>query len=271
MANDLVEPNQNRMSLANAAKLNPAAATFFAGVVILIGVVGTLGTQQFGLRAFVASAAVLIWFGILIGILTRRRAVKHAGLPAQTLEWFTVLATMLIVVSLMTSIAVGWPRPLPCYDSFSSEECEVARGYFEKQLKKEVPDPPTATLAAPKAIDPVIAEVRPVAPPVAPRVLPPQFTNIPVYIQFAVFPRPKIVAFASTLKQSGWAMQGSDRGGERRDEATGESEVRFQEADREAAQALAQQINAEKLLPKEVTLATTKLVSEGTLELWISP
>jgi hypothetical protein len=96
-----------------------------------------------------------------------------------------------------------------------------------------------------------------------------------LFVQFAGYPRPEIVALADTLTQEGWQVEGADRGGERIVLAAGLNEVRyFNPADAGLAAALAMSIQTaipgKAVAVKDLSASRYGKDASGLLELWIS-
>lgn len=91
-----------------------------------------------------------------------------------------------------------------------------------------------------------------------------------IYIQFAgLITREAVTELNQSLRRGGWRVQGGS--GERTSVAAGLNEVRYSaEEDRPAAQALADAVTATKIGAKPVTVQQLKIITPGTLELWIS-
>lgn len=92
-----------------------------------------------------------------------------------------------------------------------------------------------------------------------------------VYVQFAGrLERETVRGMMAGLAQE-WRMQGTALGGERTSFAAGKNEIRYRSADdRAAAEALAEDVNAAKIVPTTVKPVEHKLIAPGTLEVWIS-
>jgi hypothetical protein len=93
--------------------------------------------------------------------------------------------------------------------------------------------------------------------------------NQKVYIQFAgSLDRAQITALNSALRDAGWDAQG--RSGERLASSAGLNEVRYSGANREAAAALAEAINAAGIAGARVEPKEVGIIKGDTLEAWIS-
>ena len=96
-----------------------------------------------------------------------------------------------------------------------------------------------------------------------------------IFIQFAGYKRDQVVKLAGLLAQSGWRIEGADRGGERVTTAAGLNEVRyFNPSDMPLAAALADALKAE-MPGKDITLQDLSAsrygkAETGLLEIWIS-
>jgi hypothetical protein len=91
-----------------------------------------------------------------------------------------------------------------------------------------------------------------------------------VYIQFAgLIDRAKIIALNVALKQAGWRVAGPS--GERTGNAAGFNEVRYSnQANRPAAEALANAVTAARIGNRTVTIRQMPEIGNDNLELWIS-
>ncbi|MFA5119555.1 hypothetical protein [Zavarzinia sp.] len=106
-----------------------------------------------------------------------------------------------------------------------------------------------------------LIDLKPVAP-----------ANYTVFIQFAGFPRADVTVLAFKLLALGWKVERPDLGGERTSAAVGTHEVRYgAPQDRAAARELARILNDDGRVKEVVSIAATKSISTGTLEVWISP
>jgi uncharacterized membrane protein HdeD (DUF308 family) len=96
-----------------------------------------------------------------------------------------------------------------------------------------------------------------------------------IFIQFAGYKRDYVVKVAALLAQTGWRVEGADRGGERVTTAAGLNEVRyFNPDDLALATALADTLKAE-MPGKEIKLQDLSAsrygkAETGLLEIWIS-
>jgi hypothetical protein len=96
-----------------------------------------------------------------------------------------------------------------------------------------------------------------------------------LFLQFAGYRRPEIVALADRLVRGGWRVEGADRGGERIVTAAGLNEVRyFNPADAGLAAALAASIRTaipgKDVTVKDLSASRYGKDDTGLLEVWIS-
>jgi uncharacterized membrane protein HdeD (DUF308 family) len=96
-----------------------------------------------------------------------------------------------------------------------------------------------------------------------------------LFIQFAGYDRADVVKLALLLSESGWRVEGGDRGGERVGTAAGLNEVRyFNPGDAALAQALAgtlQQVNPGKVIGvQDLSASSYGKAEPGLLEIWVS-
>ena len=96
-----------------------------------------------------------------------------------------------------------------------------------------------------------------------------------LFIQFAGYQRAEVVKLAAFLTESGWRVEGGDRGGERVTTAAGLNEVRyFNPGDAALAQALAgtlQQVNPGKVIGvQDLSASSYGKAEPGLLEIWVS-
>ncbi len=131
-------------------------------------------------------------------------------------------------------------RPLqPCYD-----------------VVKKIAEDNSETLQA-KTIIPPAVDSRSAA------VDPSKYT---VYVQFAgLIARESVIAFSQSLQAGGWKIP--DVKGERVRQAAGLNEVRYRDdADRPAAQALADALTASKMTSRPVSVAKLAVIGQNKLE-----
>jgi predicted chitinase len=93
-----------------------------------------------------------------------------------------------------------------------------------------------------------------------------------VFVQFAgSIERPDVRNMMLVLREAEWGVQGAEGGGERRATAAGTSEVRFgREQDRNAAEALAVQVQSRNVSGRPVKAVLNPSIAPSTLEVWIS-
>lgn len=92
-----------------------------------------------------------------------------------------------------------------------------------------------------------------------------------VFVQFAgTIQRPDVKSMMLALEGKGWAMQGTDGGGERIASAAGKNLVKHGIGGAEAAQLLAAEMQDLTPAGKSVTLMEDPQIRAGQLEIWIS-
>ncbi|KRE16294.1 hypothetical protein ASE66_11155 [Bosea sp. Root483D1] len=108
-------------------------------------------------------------------------------------------------------------------------------------------------------------------PPQAPQQAP-EKSRYTVWIQFAgTLTREQMKSFGSKLGESWPNTPGAAQGGERIGIAAGRNEVRYRsDRERDAAQMLADEVNAERLVPTKVVIREFLQLPPNSLEIWIS-
>jgi hypothetical protein len=159
---------------------------------------------------------------------------------------------MVIWVALFMYFRISLSEQLACAVYFW-EPCRATADNFAKQLTS----PTAASLQGPVQL-------------VAPSTIKPG--NYRVFVQFAgVLQRGDVRTMMESLHKAGWNVQGVEGGGQRTTAAAGQNEIRYNnDADAPAAQALADMVQATKIVSKPISVKQNPKIEKGTLEVWIS-
>jgi hypothetical protein len=225
------------------ARKYPQGAAILMGAVACFAAVAAV--QSFGIdfEASKPSVLYIIGIGVLLLIVV---AVLNDAMIMTFIKWFIV---MLGLVWLAFFIA----------HKFEPESTKLACAAFFWQ-----PCRATADSIAPAP-----------SPPPPEQVVIPRMENAgsyQVFVQFAgLINRDDVRTMMRRLSDSGWRVQGIEGGGERTAKAAGFAEVRYSErGDEPVAKALAEAVQATKLLSKPLKVTENPRVKKGTLEVWIS-
>jgi hypothetical protein len=230
--------------LKEYAQQHPQAAAILMGAVACFAAVAAVRSFGIDLEASIPSVLYIIGIGVLLLIVV---AVLNDAMLMTFIKWFIV---MLGLVWLAVFIA------------------------------HKIIDPGSPKLACAAFFwQPCRATADSIAPP--PSLPPPQQVVIPrienagsyqVFVQFAgLINRDDVRMMMRQLSDSGWRVEGVEGGGERTAKAAGFAEVRYAErGDEPVAKALAEAIQATKLLSKPLKATENPRIKKGTLEVWIS-
>jgi len=99
-----------------------------------------------------------------------------------------------------------------------------------------------------------------------------QYSNYNVFVRFAgAIKREDVKIMMEELSEGGWKVRGIDVGGERTASAAGYSEVRYpDDSDELAAQSLAEAVQADLRVARQVVAKGNSKIPKGNLEIWIS-
>ncbi|WP_428659809.1 hypothetical protein [Reyranella sp.] len=227
------------------AEKHPAPATLIGTGIAVFAAVAVVKEWGIDPEAHIASAVYIFGSGVavflLAAFLLQPVAAKIGG----------SLIVCLIVGWLALFIGGRWPPPDRSMDCliYFWEPCRDVRDAVAADRSKELPSLP------------------PLQPSIAP---PPDKASIPVQIRFAGFSRDRIIALAKDLTAKGWKVVDPNRGGERAASAAKMAEVRYDNLNsKTAAEALAQALNATKIIHKTITAVQKPTMTPNTLEVLI--
>jgi hypothetical protein len=231
--------------------VNKSAATFLLVGIAVFAAVAIVGTFQIDRDTAFLTAAYIVGFSAFVYVLTL--IVNHPMLKL-VLGWFVTL--FFICVVLVVSVSAVMPDRSPFAPTYCLvrfwEPCSAVAVRISS-----VSTPAITTSAAPTENGQEAV----------------QKSDYQVFVQFAgLLQRQNVMAMMQGVAQQGWDVQGTDRGGERTGAAAGYNEVRYNEADREAAAALAKAVQDSGIVtePIKVKQMPRGVLPAKTLEVWIS-
>ncbi len=247
-------------------------------IVVVAAIIGQLyGVAQDGftdLATYIGK--VLAISAISLGIVKVLRGSVYGHILVVFVMGTTMIGTLSFAAQFLSGDKIGFLTRSGCMLAPYSRGCPFSEEYSvaltDVQNLEPTEMPPE--VLAPGNAEPVNQD-EPLVTPVNQDE--PQFDN-PVYVQFAgALSRKRITKASESLVDSGWNVQGADRGGERTISAYGLNEVRFfADEDRAAALALADQYNALANWLGSETMSVRDLSDadfnpqDGLLEIWTS-
>ncbi|HWU65005.1 MAG TPA: hypothetical protein VN112_23540 [Ensifer sp.] len=238
-------------AISKLTGLNRQAATVIVASISAFAAIAII--SSFGIDAAGSYKTALTILGIGAAVVLAANIINDPMM--QKIFGYTVTSCVCIfLIALVAAIVLDGRGVLPpAYCMIRPlERCQdVAAGLAEKNK---------AELEAKTDIPPVI-ETR------STTVDPSKYT---VYTQFAgLITRESIIAFNKSLQAGGWKIP--DVKGERLSQAAGLNEVRYRnDADRPAAQALADALTVSKMTSRPVGVAQLDVILPNKLEIWIS-
>ncbi len=233
------------------AKLNPTAATVIlcgVGVAAAAAFVGTLGTNQ---EAAISSALYVLAVGFTLLFLTKLVANQ---LFVAVASWFA-LALLVCWCGTFVAFKVGRERS-------DILRCVV---FFWQSCGS------TADAAAAAAVPVRTMATVPALPASSPPGVIPAAYRVTMKFNGAIDRERQIIPFLRGLKDQGWNIAAADARGDRTPAAQGINEVRYLgEAERNAAQVLAQVVQKANISGQEITTRATPGLAPTTLEIWIA-
>jgi len=228
--------------LKTYAQQQPRAAAILLSAVACFAAVAAVQSFGINLEATTPSVLYIIGIGVLLLIVT---AVLSDAMIMSVMKWF---GSMLFILWVAVFIAHKvHPSPQWACVALFWQPCRATA------------DSIASASSQPSPTQVVIPHVD-------------NAGSYQVSVQFAgLINRDDVRTMMRRLSDSGWRVQGIQGGGERRAEAAGFAEVRYAEqGDEPVAKALAEAVQATKLLSKPLKATENLRVKKGTLEVWIS-
>jgi uncharacterized membrane protein YuzA (DUF378 family) len=237
-------------------KTNPQAAALLLGAIACFAAVAAVGTLGINLQSEIPSVLYVIGIGVLLSVVT---TIVGDKLIMVALKWFVVGIAALWVALFIVQLIYPESQRIACAVHFWAP-CQFTADKVAEITADKVAESTGSTPAVPAAL-----------PEIPPN---PGFRpdNYKVFVQFAgVITRDSVKTGMRKLGDKGWKVQGANLGGERTVAAAGYNEVRYPtENDRQAAQALANQVANLTSHDIKVGPTPTTSVAKGSLEVWIS-
>jgi hypothetical protein len=230
------------------SKQNPQSSTLLFGGVACFAAVAAISGMGIDLESKIRPALYVIGAGVILTITT---AIINNKIMVSAISWFII-----VMVAIWITLFVVSRFP-------PSQELACAVYFWQ-------PCHTTADEDAKERASPTAPPVRVQAHLTVPSTVTPG--NYKVLVQFAgVLQRGDIKTMMENLQKAGWNVQGVDGGGQRTSAAAGYDETRYRDnADAPAAQALADMVQATKIVSKSVSVKQNRTIENGTLEVWIS-
>ena len=230
-------------------KVDPRTGRLLLGGLAVVAIAAIATSWQINVTTAGLIGLYIAGLGVLASVFAQ---IVRDPLLQRVLSMFFVVLIMVVISAFVVSVifrSQGLISPPYCLVRFW-ESCDEIEGRLTRANSKTL----DARVVIPEAI--------------APSAVVP--ANYKVFIQFAgLITRESIVALNSSLKAGGWRVQGAS--GERTQKAAGYNEVRFgSEADRAAAQTLADAVTATQIGSAPIQPKLVPVVAPSTLELWIS-
>jgi hypothetical protein len=237
-------------------KENKPAAIFLLTGMSVFAAAAIVATFNISLSSAAETGACIIGFAFILGLLLH---IIDSRVLRGVLSWFVAILFMFwtscIAVSAIRPGTFNLPKPA-CIVYFLAD-CPMLSDTIEKEKSK---------WAANQKLTP--------AAPAAPTVSgpPPAF---PVFFQFySEKSRPRIKIIMQELNSEGWKVQGTEKGGERKDNAKVVNEIRFNSPDPTKTAALENAATTLALRLKNTSTGPIKVVNNSSaernaLEVWI--
>lgn len=226
------------------AQQHPQGAAILMGAVACFAAVAAVKSFGTGFEESIPSVLYIIGIGGLLLIVV---AVLNDAIIMTFIKWFCVL------------LLIAWLSVFVAHKIKVEPRAELACAAFFWQPCRDTADSiaPPASLPPQQQVD-------------IPRVE--NAGSYQVFVQFAgLINRDDVRTMMRRLSDSGWKVQGVEGGGERTAKAAGFAEVRYaSRGDEPAAKALAEAVQATKLLPTPLKATENPNLKKGTLEVWIS-
>lgn len=261
--------------------LNPTAASLtLAGVAAFLGL-GLVLTTGTGPQGNVNNVIFLLAAGVSITLVAR---VLDNQIYVQVLSFFIVfllLAWIILFILSRSALAIYQPKDLdnelkvnvacmvevfpPCAEvrdrwALYFQEKQTAESASKPKNPPPAPSVPPSTGNPPPASD-------------SGRVPSPQKVSYrnPVTVQFAgTFVRSDVQSMMQKLRDAGWNMQGTDKGGERTSAAAGKRSIRYgADVSTDVAEELRRALSAFDIVPKNMTTERNPLVDPNSIEIWM--
>lgn len=225
------------------AQQHPQAAAILMGAVACFAAVAAVRSFGIDLEASLPSVLYIIGMGVVLLIVV---AMLNDTMIMTFIKWFIIMLGLVWVAVFIAHRVEPGSTKLACA-AFFWQPCRATADSI--------------------AID--------ANPPPPQRVEIPRIENAgsyQVFVQFAgLLKRDDVRTVMRRLSDSGWRVQGVEGGGERTAQAAGFAEVRYAEqGDEPVAKALAEAIQATKLLSTPLKATKNPRIKKGTLEVWIS-
>lgn len=227
------------------SKQNPQAATLLFGGVACFAAVAAVGGMGIDVESKIRPALYIIGVGVILIITT---AIFNNRLIISVLSWFVVIMLGIWVILFIVS-RFNSSDSIACAVYFW-ETCRTTTDNSAKLASSTVPAVQPVQLAAPSTIKP---------------------GNYKVLVQFAgVLRRSDVRTMMESLQKAGWNVQGVEGGGQRIPAYEGSNEIRYgADADASAAKALADMVQATKIVSGAISISKNPKIDNGTLEIWI--